>query len=558
MSGAPWPTLHLLRKDYGFESRECRSTAVEFPQARAAGGRRRRSVDGGGPLADSRHPFQARRGRVRLHRLASRMRRASPYRDWIDQKPPGVFWVYRAALALPLNPVVAVHFAALFVSAASACTLFFVARRFMSCSPAAVAALLFAVLAADPLIQGTAANTEVFMLCPLILSQLAFFPAMQKGRGQILLAAACGALTGVAIAFKQVAAVNWLFLIAVACFSCQGSRLRGHALLCRVVDGGRPPRSGRASLPTSALRHGLADLVYNVFTHNLEYVQVMPWSARLTKLARTLGVLARSESVVWLLAAIGFVALGRTKQVEAVCVFGRLDGREHGRRERSGYFFPHYFQQILPPLAIAAALGAKRFTASPLGRGPLVVPGNRAGLAAGGPASGGHVPLSLRLHACRRGAKTLPRRRLRRNAGPCRATCANDGRGRSRFRVWGGTRSFVLRPARFGDPLHLPLSALRPLFRTRKETGRNRRRSRLRASGDGNRHSQSALQHARHEQFFTAWSQSYVQEKFTLDTCLTVDRQNIYHLVAAHDGQARVATGQKVLGGLFVRKRDGE
>ncbi len=282
-----------------------------------------------------------------------------PYRDWIDQKPPGVFWVYRAALALPLNPVVAVHFAALVVSAASACTLFFVARRFMSCSPAAVAALLFAVLAADPLIQGTAANTEVFMLCPLILSQLAFFPAMQKGRGQILLAAACGALTGVAIAFKQVAAVNWLFLIAVApLFAPKGSRLRG------TLSFAGWSTAGAASVWAGivayfALRHGLADLVYNVFTHNLEYVQVMPWSARLTKLARTLGVLARSESVVWLLAAIGFVALGRTSKWKLFVFLAGWTVASMAGASASGYFFPHYFQQILPPLAIAAALGAE-------------------------------------------------------------------------------------------------------------------------------------------------------------------------------------------------------
>ena len=44
-----------------------------------------------------------------------------PYRDWVDQKPPAVFWVYRAALALPIAPIRAVHLAALLFSAASSC-----------------------------------------------------------------------------------------------------------------------------------------------------------------------------------------------------------------------------------------------------------------------------------------------------------------------------------------------------------------------------------------------------------------------------------------------------
>ena len=48
-----------------------------------------------------------------------------PYRDWIDQKPPGIFWVYRLALNLPLDPIRSVHFMGLLFSAASACALFF-------------------------------------------------------------------------------------------------------------------------------------------------------------------------------------------------------------------------------------------------------------------------------------------------------------------------------------------------------------------------------------------------------------------------------------------------
>ncbi len=55
-----------------------------------------------------------------------------PYRDWVDQKPPAIFWIYRAALTFPVDPIRAVHFAALLFSAASACALFFLARRFMN------------------------------------------------------------------------------------------------------------------------------------------------------------------------------------------------------------------------------------------------------------------------------------------------------------------------------------------------------------------------------------------------------------------------------------------
>src|SRR5262249_14767269 len=100
-----------------------------------------------------------------------------PYRDWVDQKPPAVFFIYLIALRLPLEPIRAIHFVALLFSAASVCALFFLALRFMDRFWGWVAAALFAFLSADPLVQGTAANTELFMLCPLILSQITFVSA---------------------------------------------------------------------------------------------------------------------------------------------------------------------------------------------------------------------------------------------------------------------------------------------------------------------------------------------------------------------------------------------
>src|SRR5215813_1136456 len=55
-----------------------------------------------------------------------------PYRDWVDQKPPAVFWVYRLALALPMEPVAAIHLVAAAFAAATAVALWFLARRFTS------------------------------------------------------------------------------------------------------------------------------------------------------------------------------------------------------------------------------------------------------------------------------------------------------------------------------------------------------------------------------------------------------------------------------------------
>ena len=94
----------------------------------------------------------------------------TPYLDWFDQKPPGVFFAYRAALALPGDPVVAIRAVAALFCAGSAVALFALVRALLgSAAAAGVAALLYVFLSADPLLQGPIANTEIFM-APWILA----------------------------------------------------------------------------------------------------------------------------------------------------------------------------------------------------------------------------------------------------------------------------------------------------------------------------------------------------------------------------------------------------
>jgi 4-amino-4-deoxy-L-arabinose transferase-like glycosyltransferase len=286
-----------------------------------------------------------------------------PYRDWVDQKPPAVFFIYRIALSLPLEPVRAIHFVALLFSAASVCALFFLALRFMDRFWAWMAAALFAILSADPLVQGTAANTELLMLCPLIVSQIMLISAASRKDRNILFIVLAGALTGIASMFKQVAIVNWFFMAALYPILADGHK-RWRAAVSFVIW------SAAGLLTVLGLivfyfwrRGGLHEFVDNVFTHNLEYIGAVAAPARLEYCRGTLKTLLRTQVIVWVFAAVGLVALvtfGRVKWFFFVA--GWLITSIVGV-SASGYFFPHYFQQLLPPLALAAAVGAEAIAA---------------------------------------------------------------------------------------------------------------------------------------------------------------------------------------------------
>lgn len=491
-----------------------------------------------------------------------------PYRDWVDQKPPAVFWVYQAALSLPFDPVVSVHVMGLLFSVASAAALFLLACRFMDRRWALAAGGLFVLLSVDPRIQGTAANTELFMLFPLILSQLAFLSAMTEeepltaiqavteGGRRILLMILAGLLTGVAAAFKQVALVNWFFLIAMyPVFTRRNRRLRGTLSFAGWSMLGIASVWGLIVL-YFALRGGLAEMVYNVFTHNLDYIGTMAWSSRFANLRETLARLAPTQAVVWILSFIGLAALFLTNKLRAFLFLAAWMVTSLIGVSVSGYFFPHYFQQLLPCLALAAVLGAEAlFAARPWSRVPAWGRGAVAGLLL-------VVPLAITLCPFLF-VYSLPEavRRIypdnifaempeigRRIAGICQPD--------DRVFIFGAepealfyaqrvsaTRYIVLLPlyGPYGDAQQMQYATANEIARAHPEVVLDIPDFQFTLPG--------------REQYFTRWSRKYLEENYRPESYLAVDRSHKVRILPSVNGQEPpLEPGQRIFGALLVRK----
>src|SRR5260370_27060679 len=85
----------------------------------------------------------------------------------------------------------------------------------------------------------------------------------------------------------------------------------------------------------------------------------MDWANRLKFWLETVKGLARTETLAWIFSAAGLIALivagkGKWLAFLAGWLFTSMVGVS-----ASGYFFPHYFQQQLPPLALIAVFGAQ-------------------------------------------------------------------------------------------------------------------------------------------------------------------------------------------------------
>jgi 4-amino-4-deoxy-L-arabinose transferase-like glycosyltransferase len=277
-----------------------------------------------------------------------------PYRDAFDQKPPGVFLAYLGAFSLLGRSSEAIHVFAHLWSAGTAALLFVLLRRLAGEVAAALGVLVFAVVSTDASVGATAANTEVFMLLPMVASVLCVERAVAEDRALWWLA--CGALAAAACWFKQVAGTNALFLALVAAVDvpAAGSGERARLVLRRY--GWLMLGALVLSLPVVAAfaaAGALKPFVDAVFLHNLEYSQRKSLGQGLASLGFALRQQGPGFAVLWLLAL--WAALRpprrglpgrRASRLLAGWWVASLAGAAVGL-----HFRPHYFIQALPALA---------------------------------------------------------------------------------------------------------------------------------------------------------------------------------------------------------------
>ncbi|HYR50029.1 MAG TPA: glycosyltransferase family 39 protein, partial [Candidatus Eisenbacteria bacterium] len=117
----------------------------------------------------------------------------------VDNKPPGIFWVYAATFqAAGTYQMTAIHAVALAVIAATCVVVYMIGRDVAGVRTGLLAALFYGVLTAAGNPRLLAANTELFMMLPLTASVLLMLRRRWLWSGLLLVAAG---------AFRQVAAV---------------------------------------------------------------------------------------------------------------------------------------------------------------------------------------------------------------------------------------------------------------------------------------------------------------------------------------------------------------
>ncbi len=276
-----------------------------------------------------------------------------PYRDAIDLKPPGVFYLYALAISLFGPTVESIRLFTALYSLGTLAAIYALTSRFAGVRAGLFAAALFALFSGAPLVQGSSSNCEVFMLLPLTLSAYCFVVWLDTQRRGYL--AASGFFAGAALLIKTVALpfVALLFLFSLL-KKYSGNQLKERGL--NALSFTMPlVLLASAIIAAFSLKGALHDfLEWNIMIP-LFYAKGNTMSGN--SVSSMLGYLA-PELLILTLAAVPTAVwlVIRRRNIKDIFISMLLPACVLGVA-MPGLYFPHYFIQLFPVLSVLGGVG---------------------------------------------------------------------------------------------------------------------------------------------------------------------------------------------------------
>jgi 4-amino-4-deoxy-L-arabinose transferase-like glycosyltransferase len=276
-----------------------------------------------------------------------------PYVDAVERKPPLLFWTYAAVFRLAGKyDWPALHIVALAWTLGTMAGLYVIGRRLFNREAGLIAALLYSVFQPWAAANNLAFNGELMMNLPLVWAwAIALGPSKSRPRLELF---AAGALLCAGFLFKQPAAIAAVPLgIYLLLPSYRTSR--GVTKIESIIHGAMLTAGFFATAGGVALllyRQGiLREAFYWTFTnHSVPHIF---WSAGVLY---TLAFIGACLPLV-LGAAMAFRdkhGLWANRKAEYAALLGLLAASALGAAA-GARFYPHYYIQLVPPLALLAA-----------------------------------------------------------------------------------------------------------------------------------------------------------------------------------------------------------
>ena len=284
-----------------------------------------------------------------------------PYRDAFDNKPPLVFVWYALSFVMFGEHVWAPRLLVALMLSGSTLLMYLEGRLLFSHRAGIVAALALAFSFGLATLE-TGANTEFFMILPLVAALYTFSMGQKTGHSRWYMAA--GFLSGVAIATKHIS----LFVLALYLVLAAWPLLRSQGLHALASVDFRRSVGGLATGCVAAFIAVVApfvatgtvpDLWEATVVYTLQYVNDVPTGQKLEVLRKSPLYLTLVLGPWMFLAVAGIAQMARSGAGgHGPLVLGWLAANWLGI-VAAGRFYDHYYVTLLPALALMAPLGAR-------------------------------------------------------------------------------------------------------------------------------------------------------------------------------------------------------
>jgi 4-amino-4-deoxy-L-arabinose transferase-like glycosyltransferase len=285
------------------------------------------------------------------------LRGAVPYKDVIEIKPPAIYYLYAAAMTVFGETAEGIRIFTALYSLLTVYAVFLVTCQIAGQKAGLISSVLYGVFSSAPLLQGSSSNAEVFLALPWVLGIYFILRAMVNGERRYLFL--CGVSCGAAMLVKTVA-IPLVLLAAL-----------GAASLPRPDQTIREKALDLAMLVFGAAILALTTVAYFFLNGTLD--DFLYWNV--TFALRYLSTKVGGPPFLW--TSIVLVPELLPLVLAAIPTFFRLLFKVRGRREcivaltlpaaligviLPGKNFPHYFIQLVPPLAILAGIEIARLS----------------------------------------------------------------------------------------------------------------------------------------------------------------------------------------------------
>ncbi len=292
------------------------------------------------------------------------------YRDLWDFKPPGIYFLNALIFIISSPKAVNIYVCAAFFGSLTCLGIYKIAERMWGKGVALVSALFFALFSASPYVQGCGVNTEVFMIAPLTWGLYAVIRALEDGKGRWY--AISGLLIGCATLFKQVAGVGLSLGLLAAYYNVKqpGVALRRalHSLLiflgCSVVP-------WLLFSGYFACHGALSDFLFWVLRYPSRYMSYAYDQLAWYRWARIQWVLT-GTLMFWIFSLVALPVTLRKVSPGSEKVLGIFFLLSALAVTAGWMFYPHYFLQMVPVMALLSAKGLMWVYKAVRGRGPKI------------------------------------------------------------------------------------------------------------------------------------------------------------------------------------------